>query len=101
MPCKQSLIEEYDRFYLHNPRIWIDDTRNQFAFSALSGYLKQAPASVLDVGCGNGHTIKYFSERWQDTRFTGLDLSPVAIKIAKKLNGMNIFSEFCYLLEAA
>lgn len=57
MACKQSLIEEYDLFYTKNPSIWIDDTRNRFALSALSSYLKQAPVSVLDVGCGNGHTI--------------------------------------------
>jgi trans-aconitate methyltransferase len=41
------------------------------------------PKTVLDIGCGNGHTIDYFYRRWKATQFTGLDLSGVAIKLAQ------------------
>lgn len=84
MPDRKELIDEYNRFYAGNERMWIDNDRNDFAFTSIGQYLNYQPKTVLDVGCGNGHTLKYFVERWPDTRFTGLDISPVALDIARR-----------------
>lgn len=83
---KQELVAEYNTYYTNEPDKWHDDTRNEFAFNAINSHLSKPPDTALDVGCGNGHTIKYFADRWPDTRFTGLDISPVALEIAHKLN---------------
>lgn len=42
--------------------------------------------SVLDIGCGYGSQIQYFSRNYSNTKFTGWDYSPKKIYIAKKLN---------------
>jgi len=39
---------------------------------------------MLDIGCGNGHTIQYFKKHWPNTLYYGVDLSPVAIELAKE-----------------
>lgn len=39
---------------------------------------------ALDVGCGEGSTVAYLSKQLENVKFTGIDFSDVAIKIAKK-----------------
>ena len=86
MQDRKELVDEYNRFFSQKPDIWVDNSRNAFAFYALDDYLKREPESVLDIGCGNGHSIAYLSECWQSAVFTGLDLSPVAVEMAKARN---------------
>ena len=75
---------EYDRFYRRKPQKWTSDERNEYARKQIEEYLEgDLPKSFLDVGCGNGHTIKYLSQYWTNTKFYGFDLSPVAIETAK------------------
>lgn len=75
--------EEYDKFYTDNPNKWADGKRNEFAYSVLKKYFKEPPLSFIDIGCGNGHTVEYFSKIWPTAKAYGLDLSPVALKFAK------------------
>lgn len=82
MSDKRALEEEYNAHYRRNPQRWADEGRDSFAFDTVSAYLKTAPASMLDIGCGSGHTIAYFQERWPETHYTGLDLSAEAISLA-------------------
>jgi SAM-dependent methyltransferase len=77
---KQDLIKEYDDFYNGDNNKWTDDVRNDFAYRHLEWY---TPKRFLDIGCGNGHTIRYF-QKYFDCEFYGLDLSPVACTIARK-----------------
>lgn len=83
--CASELIEEYNAFYRSNPERWNDHRRDAFAFNVLERYFQgEPPSSMLDIGCGNGHTIAYFLERWSEVDYTGLDLSDEATNLAEK-----------------
>lgn len=68
----------YDTIYTEWPDRWGNDGgRDEYVFENLI-----QPASVLDIGCGNGHTLAYLSEKWPETKLYGVDISPVAISLA-------------------
>lgn len=75
-------IDFYNKIYRFNPDKWSGGVRDEFAYQALSQFSE--PASLLDFGCGNGHTIRYFMNKWPDTEFYGVDISGVALEIAGK-----------------
>lgn len=61
-------------------------------YTVLSHYT-EVPETILDVGCGNGHTIEYLNKLWPDTLYYGVDLSDVAIDLAReKVPGANFIS---------
>jgi trans-aconitate methyltransferase len=76
------MIGFYDRIYTDNPHKWSGEARDEFAFQALSSY--SDPASLLDFGCGNGHTLRYFMNKWPETEYYGVDISGVALEIARR-----------------
>lgn len=80
---QNSEVEFYNDVYRGKPDKWDLEWRDKFAFYVLSRYISN-PGTLLDIGCGNGHTIEYFSERWPDTSCYGVDLSDVAIEFAKE-----------------
>ena len=80
---KQETIAEYDRYYRKKPEKWTSEERNEYARKRIEEYLEYAPRVVLDIGCGNGHTIAHLQKIWLSTKFYGFDLSPAAIEIAK------------------
>jgi SAM-dependent methyltransferase len=53
----------------------------------LAGLRTPHPASarILEIGCASGHNLLPLAERWPDTSFTGIDLSPAAIQTASGL----------------
>jgi SAM-dependent methyltransferase len=75
-------IDFYNKVYSDRPDMWDLEWRDKFAFYVLSRHTEK-PESLLDIGCGNGHTIDFFSKRWPDTTYYGVDLSDMAIEIAK------------------
>lgn len=77
--------ELYNRIYTERPDKWNLTWRDQIAFHVLSAHVQQ-PDSLLDIGCGNGHTIEYFRLWWPETTYYGIDLSGVAIALAEKRN---------------
>lgn len=76
-----DLVEQYNEIYRNKPDKWAKHSRDSFAFNHLSKYGE--PKTMLDIGCGNGHTIAYLSMVWRKTKFTGLDLSDIAIDLAR------------------
>ena len=77
-------VELYNKIYTDDPHKWATDTtRNMIAFSVLAEYANE-PEMFLDIGCGNGHTIEYFNKRWMNTEYYGLDLSDVAVDLARE-----------------
>jgi cyclopropane fatty-acyl-phospholipid synthase-like methyltransferase len=43
-------------------------------------------AKVLELGCGPGNVVRYFSSKRQDLNILGIDLAPEMISQAKKIN---------------
>jgi SAM-dependent methyltransferase len=85
MRAKSDVIAEYDGLYQRRPNIWTNPDRDEFAFKTIATYVhSKPPATMLDIGCGSGHTLGYFHERWPGTLYTGLDLSVVALKMARR-----------------
>ncbi|MFA5378092.1 MAG: class I SAM-dependent methyltransferase [Dehalococcoidia bacterium] len=81
----EELRQQYNDIYKEKPDKWTSNGRDNDAWFMLDRILGKAPKTLLDIGCGNGHTIKYFSDRWKTTRYTGLDISDEAIEIAKSI----------------
>lgn len=84
MTDRKALEREYNKYYADNPDIWIDYGRDEFALLTLIDHIKSEPETLLDVGCGNGHTIELFSRHWKNTEYAGIDLSIKAIELASK-----------------
>ena len=74
---------DYDALYTEYPERWdlirIDETR----FAVMAETLPEQPESLLDIGCGSGHTLEYFAKRWGAVQYYGIDPSPVAVKYAR------------------
>ncbi len=81
---REALITEYDEFFTKNPGKWTGDKRNRFAAGVVTEHITN-PKRILDVGCGNGHTLKHFRRVYPDANLHGLDISPVACRIASNL----------------
>ena len=79
---RKALVEEYNNFFLRKPHKWTREDSNLMAFEHLNKHLGCNPRSVIDIGCGNGHTIEYLAKKWKKTEFVGIDLSDVAIGLA-------------------
>ena len=75
-------IAFYDNLYSDYPLKWDAPWRDAAAYVALSKYI-QNPEKFIDIGCGNGHTIRYFMSFWDDTKYYGLDYSNEAIRVAR------------------
>jgi SAM-dependent methyltransferase len=56
--------------------------------------------TVLDVGCGRGDFGDYLLNRYPNVKYTGIDMSDLAIRIGQYKYG-ETYSEFRYLLQQA
>jgi 2-polyprenyl-3-methyl-5-hydroxy-6-metoxy-1,4-benzoquinol methylase len=83
-----QIQKEYDVLYLRDPLRWDGTERDSYALDLINLYRwatkRGVPKAMLDVGCGSGHTIECFSHSWPQTEMQGLDLSEVAIGLARK-----------------
>lgn len=80
MVTDAELIAKYDEYYTKNKDKWSSDDRNRLAYDTLVSYVPIMD-EVLDVGCGNGHTLDYFRQRQGRAQLYGIDLSQVAIDL--------------------
>ncbi len=88
-PSQQSeIVREYDERFAAQPQIWSDSDHDAYVYEALEHFCvdvgRPLRGELLDVGCGNGHTLCYLaSTSHQALNLTGLDFSPKAIQIAQ------------------
>jgi SAM-dependent methyltransferase len=90
-PDRKALADEYDQHYLTNPRKWSGEARDLFAVDIIKKY---NPKTILDVGCGNGHTLSVLGKNLKDVELYGIDVSPVACKLATENSGAQVDCEF-------
>lgn len=76
---ENELVLEYEAFYRQNPERW---TADDDAICRTVSRYKPAPERVLDVGCGNGHTLEKMRDTFPKARLYGLDLSQEALRMA-------------------
>jgi SAM-dependent methyltransferase len=86
-PTNKELQKEYDAYYTQNPKKWSGEARDDFAVQALLPY---NPRTVLDVGCGNGHTLKKLGDAFPTAKLYGIDVSPVGCKLARQNSGAQV-----------
>ncbi len=74
------LAHESDR--LRN--IWSVFANETLGFAQIAAELAGgAPAHILDVGCGEGHTLAALAARYPPAHLSGLDKDPVALGLAR------------------
>jgi SAM-dependent methyltransferase len=88
---RKAVIKEYDRHYRVNPKKWGGQARDDFAVAALREWDIK---TILDVGCGNGHTLAKLKEAFPLAYLWGLDPSPVACDLAHKNSGAQTVTGF-------
>jgi len=94
-----ELITKYNEYYSKDKGKWSIVDRDRLAFDTIVNFIPE-PLEVLDIGCGNGHTLAYFQKRHATAKLYGIDLSRVAIDLAKeKLPEANL--EVAFLQEYA
>jgi SAM-dependent methyltransferase len=76
---RDERIEEYNQIFIQSPGIWSGGIERDLF---VTNYFLQ-PLSILDIGCGNGHTLQRLHQIWPGTIMRGLDWSPAAIGAAK------------------
>lgn len=91
MTTRQEQAAEYDAYYTDNPKKWGKTQRDKFAVEHVRRY---APKTILDIGCGNGHTLAYFGRAFPQAQLFGIDISPVACELARKNSGAKIETAF-------
>jgi 2-polyprenyl-3-methyl-5-hydroxy-6-metoxy-1,4-benzoquinol methylase len=79
----EDLVHKYNEYFRADPEKWSGEERDKFCFEAVRTY--QNIENILDLGCGNGHLLRYIADRWgQTAQYAGLDFSPVACELARK-----------------
>ncbi|TAL50389.1 MAG: class I SAM-dependent methyltransferase [Chitinophagaceae bacterium] len=98
---KHNSLEQMNEFYKDDNLLtnYIDKERIEF-YEEVAGLTKKAninfsqDMAIVDIGCGTGHLLYYLKEEYGFQKATGLDYSPEAIKVAKKLFPYFDFYEF-------
>lgn len=65
---------------------------------ALTGNEPGEEAHALDIGCGGGATVSRLLEMCPGGKVSGLDISPQALKVARKLNRKAIEKKRCAIV---
>ena len=53
----------------------------------LAPYTMQPGATIVEFGCGNGRNVLYLKSRYPETRFVGVELSPMGVALFGKKKG--------------
>lgn len=76
----------YHRFGYHPASIGWPKGRQHIRFQVMSEIGNLNNSKILDVGCGFGHFIAYLRSKKIRVKYTGVDINPLFIKIAKEKN---------------
>ena len=76
-----ELVLEYDHFYKLDPDLWDSPAVDEQACLIIKSH-NGNPWSILDVGCGNGHSLVKMRQEFPKAALYGIDLSGEAIRLA-------------------
>ena len=79
-----ELVEYYNGVYASYPHKWENWWRDEEVCRTLAEY--PMPKRLIDIGCGNGHTLELLKIYFPDTEFYGIDLSNKAVALAQRKN---------------
>lgn len=74
---------EYHKMAEVEDRMWFYRSLHAHLHRVLAQRLGSGPHDLLDAGCGSGGLIRYLREGEPAWRVTGIDLSPVAVRLAR------------------
>lgn len=60
----------------------------------------EAPAAILDIGCGGGANVKRFLRAYPQAYVTGVDYSEISVEKARKINRTAIQAGRCEIAQA-
>lgn len=63
---------------------WRDAVSQEMRFQVLADVADLTNASLVDEGCGFGDLYVYLSERFPGITYTGVDINPISIEIARE-----------------
>ena len=77
----QALKKFYNDTYTSHPGMWENWWRDEYVCKVLSEFPE--PKHLLDIGCGNGHTLERLRIYYPNVHLYGLEISEVAIRLAE------------------
>jgi len=81
-----NLKDFYDEKFIKDKAMWIFEDRDDFIFRVVTSRITLT--KIIDIGCGNGHTLKFFQDRLPDVEYFGVDISSEAIRLSdEKVTG--------------
>lgn len=79
----------YNDKYTKNPKSWAMQARDDFICKTVEPF---APfKKIIDLGCGNGHTLEALGKAFPQAQLYGVDYSKVALEIAQTVNPKAVF----------
>jgi len=82
--------DEYRKLADTEDRMWYFRALHRRRLHWLAQLLPPGPARVLDAGCGTGGFIRALQAGGREWRVEGVDLSPVACRLARERTGVEI-----------
>jgi SAM-dependent methyltransferase len=86
---RDRIVDRYNQrlaVFGHDPRTLASGPpeRHALRFAVLKGAGIESGMSVLDVGCGFGDFHGWLKQQGLDVRYTGVDINPALVEIAKR-----------------
>ncbi|MBU0679620.1 MAG: class I SAM-dependent methyltransferase [Verrucomicrobia bacterium] len=86
---KQAAVDRYNkRISEMGPTVqaigWGDERQQKLRFAVLTAMGEMNGRSILDVGCGFGDMIDYLKNRGLDVEYTGVDINPAILEVARE-----------------
>ena len=75
---------EYRKLAAVEDRMWYFAALHALIDRELTGFLGEQPAELLDAGCGTGGLICRSGQLHPSWRWTGVDVSPLAVRLARE-----------------
>lgn len=85
---EDNYVVGYPDYYIQG---WENKTAQEARFKELVGSQNLNNKRILDVGCGTGNLLEYISARFTGFDYTGVDILPHMIEIARKKGLMGSF----------